>query len=527
MISKTVDASKAVNSKHPRAFTTALWLMVPTVTFFGLSNLLPIGLIGDDAVTYINGLGFLWSGEGFLVYASSLVEELNTGNHVLPLGAVATAGYVWIATLISKTPLGLEYSWSFLRVCVILLSIWAAAFATTTWTRRKIHVDDKQGFSFLLNYALISALALSTIQIHALWSHDPVTSYPIASWFTVTVGFILMGLIPIALSSNGWVFYVWLVVIILISILSIFLYEMAIASIAAGLVLLALLMVKRDTARSTRIRVVLTGLSLGTGGIVFGVTQFWRITRPQTYDGTQIGYTDLILPVWKTAMMGNLPMANFQRTQDSIAELQFFWIAGLRVGFAVFILLVVAYLVFWKRSHSSSQASVPIFESLVWIIGLIIYASLTALMFSFSRKYQVDIGMTIGNVYLNYAAGFLALATAISVIIRMLIQVNCKTTILASLIVIPTLATIQASTNENSALILEESFAWTQDLLKTLDNPSTKEFRCAALEPALSLRNPDWYRNGISNGMSKAFFGRYLDRFCDGSESPYIMIPKL
>jgi hypothetical protein len=126
----------------------------------------------------------------------------------------------------------------------------------------------------------------------------------------------------------------------------------------------------------------------------------------------------------------------------------------------------------------------------------------------------VEIGQTIGHVYLFYSVGLLSVSCLL-VIGFLIIGGRTKVSfVLVALVVLIPLAIIQGGFNSRSLQVLDRDMTWTKVLADQLGEPGTESERCTAFGEIAVRELPDWYSSGLIAGIESAYQNRYGQEFC-------------
>jgi hypothetical protein len=492
-----------------------LWALALVISFFGLSKLVPVGLIGDDFVVYMQGLAQLWSKDSFGSYIASNLSDLTTGNHVLPVAALFWAIYVRGAELLSHTPLSVSESWGVFRVASIVIAEIAAAFFMASWGRL-----SRLSFGFLrrstLSYFLIiSCVTLATIQIHAVWSNDPVISYSLASWGTAVFAFLYGGAIARILTTRQSKLWLWGLALPVFGILGVLSYEMMLGAIAAGGISIVVYIVLNFRNRPSWIRLAWLATGVAIPFVTLAFTQWLRWQQPQTYAGTTGGYAALVIPVFKTGVLGSVPLSSGSLAIQYGEGFPPRLLDVLLPLIAILLLLGFLYLInrpiMTARTKTVSFSLPALLSQVAFLLAL---WCVSTLIFAASSKYQVEIGQTIGHVYLFYSVGLLSVSCLL-VIGFLIIGGRTKVSfVLVALVVLIPLAIIQGGFNSRSLQVLDRDMTWTKVLADQLGEPGTESERCTAFGEIAVRELPDWYSSGLIAGIESAYQNRYGQEFC-------------
>lgn len=499
------------------------WTFAFGITITGLWQFIGLGLIGDDLVLLTQGLSQLWSPGGLSEYLGSILETSVTGNHVVPTAAIFTALYVWMTDAISQGPISLTLAWELLRVFSIVLGIWSASICISVWAKvAGMNVAMHRRFTLIV-YCLVAFVTIAFVQVHALWSQDPMISYPVAGWGSVTLAFLYFAACGQVFRKNGKVLLIWFSTSLILGILGIFHYEMMVAVYASTICAIVLKwLFECDRRRKFRFH-ALVFLTAVVPIVIFLISQWWRSQQLQSYDGTKQGYTALILPVFKNAFLSSLPLSNIGLTEAYADE------TSVQVGFlllllaSLVLLLVLARTVYSRTTVSSLQRSSGRDRTLDWGAFLALttfllgFWGIATLIFSASAKYQVELGAGIGYVYLFYAVGLISISCLVVQFALLALEKQKSMALWAIVIVCFLVATLQTTVNSRSLVTLDTEFAWTASLMDSLKKRTTNEERCAEWLKISAAELPGWYRTDLTTSIWLAYEAKNGTQYCSHS----------
>ena len=492
-----------------------LWSLALVVTFAGLTPLLGLGLLGDDLVDYSYGLGQLWSGS-LISHVSSMVGNANAGLHVLPIVGIARALHNQAASTLATTPLSVSQSWELLRVVWIIAGLVACSLTISAWTPLTRLPARLARHRTLIAYSILSAVALATMQIHGVWSQDPVLSYSVFSWFSAVLGFAFFAALGVVWRQSGRAAWRWSFAAAAIGITGILVYESVAAALVAGfgamLLLIFLTWEGRQSLRRALPVMVATLVPLG----VFAAVQLYRTRMPSTYDGTQFGWVAWILPVWKTGLLGGLPLTNYPLTMETTSGYDPGLHSSIAAPAAVALLFVITWVAYRRGRNLGPQVPVQIgWKAIAAVVSFCFaYWALATLVFSTTAKYQMEIETTVGRIYLFYSVALLCISVVLTMLALVVMARGWRAAIAAFVIAVLGLGIVQWNVNARSLSRIHADFAWTRTLLDGVENDLPSSTRSQACRPLRELVLPDWYSGGTMAGLDTAYQARFGEPFC-------------
>lgn len=480
-----------------------------------VAGLLPIAstpLLGDDAVLLATGARALRIDGSLLGYISETVTVSTSGNHVLPLGGLITSLVVAFTIALVDAGVGSLAVWGGIRLALVVAALFAAAWAAAQLLAPGDAGAQKRRRSDLVFqiFVLSGAVFLATMQIHGLWSQDPLLAYSLASWLTPTLVFATFGALMRSLWAErpvGW----WLLAFVL-SLTGPFVYEPFVVGLLATIPVLALCFRGAFSLGQLRARRLVTFSIVGLSTGAFLAGQAWRLAQGTDYSGTTGGFAQMVFPVWQTAVLGYLPLTNTHLTLSLAPDY------GFSVGLVVWIaVMITALVLLWHfgRGPSLERYWPPIglfsFFCLLFALGA---AGLIAL----SEKYQLEIGREIGRTYLFYGIGLLGIATT-AALLGQLLPAHKTGVLLGVLCLLLPLGTVQWVINSRQMSAIEDVSGWTRNISSALDNRLPSTALCFLDEKLNDPSVPSFYRNSITADLSQLYWGAEMSSLCPQGQS--------
>lgn len=487
----------------------------------GLSYLASVPPVGDDLVVVAKGMSHLVTADNFASFLWAETTEAISSTHVLPAGGAFTALYVSAAKVLAIGPLTMSQSWGLLRVISVLVAAMSTAYFL--YSARTLTGLPPVGVRrpFLTIYCAVAAVALATIQVHALWSQDPVISYPVASWFSVVLGMLLGAAVVRTWDSNSSrrQSTTWSVVAMLIATIGILHYEMMLAAVVAALVL-SVFLALRGGVSDRPLRMWLTLPYVVVPIAVFVVTQLVRIRLPSeysdgdsfTYEGTQVGHRAWVIQAVVVGAAGHLPLANgkltLQHTNSISGSSSFIGLSLLAVA------ALLSLLWFLARGHSAEVPRLrPLLTSALPLLAFVFTLTVLSVgIFAMTSKYQADMATQFGWVYLYYATGFMALTSTLALIL--LWSTRQKAFFAVGMALLMMLTSVQVSLNLRSTEALIEERAWSARLIDALDTQTPLDERCELIAEFKELGGPEWFRVDGLEALQTAHKAIHGDPYC-------------
>ena len=441
----------------------------------GFVGFLPIAvtpLVGDDTVVLAHGIAQLQDISQVPAYFLDSILVSVSSAHVLPFGGVFTSLYVSVTYLLTVFGLPPSLSWGLIRIATVMFAVWSLTYAVIRILRSQglLVGQSQRRWAHLSLFSLGLGIVIATTQIHALWSQDPMLAYAIAAWLTPA----LLGL-TIALSAT----YIGdarsrpglFVGVVALGIVGVFTYEPFVVGWVAALIPLLLLRAPAVSVRVRRLRKLWLGIAQSIILLLWAGAQLWRLAQPQTYDGTSVGFAQMVIPVWINGLLSSVPLSNAVLTQELVGDTPINWPAVLISTSAAVALAAGGLYARGRFPTLGAKAIAP------FIAFLILYAVGVIGLYSLSSKYQMELGNRVGSVYLFYAVSLVAIALVISMCMAFLGLRNRVVTFgFVSLLLV--VAVLQWSLNSKSLTELNSEWAWTSGVVNSLVESPPEDERC-------------------------------------------------
>jgi hypothetical protein len=492
------------------------WCIAVAATSLSLWPTLRQAIVGDDLVfVTFGGLGRLWANPSIPDFTRYWIVENVGSNHVTPLNGVAYALQIIGVDRLQGLGIGIADAWTFFRLAWIEVAILASAFLLHSWQPLMRLPAVPRRHAMLLYFSLISATVVATVQLHALWTYDPVLSYSVATWLTISLGLVYLATLARLWSAERSALGRWAAAAIACGIVGVLTYEMMIAAVLAGAIAVAILAFSRWRAEGLVRRLVWSATALAIPFVTFAAAQWARSLWPSWYEGTQTGYTALILPVLIAGVIGSLPLASMQLAQSAAGGISADVGAVLQTWFAVIVLGSLSF----RILRRGAQPNAPKKGANWWAVSALVLALGafwvgSTLIFAVSAKYQYELGTTIGNTYLHYSVGILCVACLVTLAALALAPLTRAYSVVGLVVILMAVSAIQASANSSIARALDAKLGWTIPLVDALDGTVDDAARCRLGADLTGSGLPERQRIAIMNGLSDAYLARYGKEYC-------------
>jgi hypothetical protein len=486
------------------------FLVVSLLIIAGTAPILATPIIADDLIVFAKGIAQISSSSNFLELSEIIFENirLSTGyHHIMPMAGVIHFFQDWsIYQLLTVVPDPLLL-FAIFRTCWHIFSLAAMSLFINELLLDSRFNDFR---AFVTTFALSGISFISFTQIHSAWKESPIASYGIHGSGIAGIGFLyLFGIAKITRSKD--VSMLKILTVLTLGTVGMLTYEMFIAPLLVGIVLYLHLSRKiftfRQIFRNRSLMVVLIPFSLFLG------SQLIRLFNSDKnyYDGTQFGDPNLIFPGFLTGMYGSLPLAYLDQAVRQVGFASVDFETSGQFFSSLLALLVVAWVANRKKVSDSSYLSA---SNRQLLIGLLIALwAIATLSFMAAAKYQNELGVELGKIYMFYAVGNLSIV-GISVI--WLLGSSTRMQIL----IVSLIATIGLYTNiYNAALVSKiqsnemiKSYTYMFQTISDNDVPSTK--KCAWQSYLRASNLPEYYKESLIPNFNLFYYNYYGSPFC-------------
>jgi hypothetical protein len=411
-----------------------------------------------------------------------------------PAGAIFGAVHTWISLeLASKLRIDMTYIFGFTKIVLLIL----ICYQVTSILSRFLSVSTRCPQLA----QLVVVMTAITIQIHGIWSNDPVVSFPIAG-----LGSTLLGLTLIAKFTNDYpsLTYRRASIIGVIGVITVCYYELtygAVLGIGAAYALSKVLVERKISLRTTILTLLLC--LPASAAIVFG--RLHSSSVAQSYGGTTIGSMGQILTTFYVNSVSSLPASGWSLSRTALSGFP-------KMSYYALLAVLVVTLVLFK----SHEIRVVRCKQLVWItfFPIVVYFLFANLLLSATSKIQMEV-KAIGQVYTAYPVG-MALCVMLGVVIYSASGYGAfrviRPFLIAALIV---LASLQISINHNLSGRLRSMTGPNRELVKNYSTNSTTAQRCSIITNWMNGDWPEYYETGIFKGLNLASNHYYGRDYCD------------
>lgn len=353
---------------------------------------------------------------------------------------------------------------------------------------------------------LCSFVFFSTLQIHGLWSNDPVSSYPMSGFMVAAIGFFLL----------GWAAHTSLrptkfrVLALSVSCVVSVLYYEILAGVGVLTFLVLLSSISRMNLSRSLGRIVFLAAPAIATFLTMTISRMHTATQSENYGGTHIVLGDKALKTFIFGLLSSLPASAWRITTQFLDG----GVTLKLVSVATLILVVVVGLREFPTISDFARTSRTknrfLFSSL--ILSLIGFWFFAVGLQSLTEKVQNETGK-LGYVYTYYAIGSASAAVLIALSVVFISQksLNFRITFFTCFLLF---ATIQGSITWRISEQMSNSLIPNRSLLAAFSNFDTVPKRCQALRNWSAGNWPTYYEDGMILGLQEASLGFHQEPFC-------------
>lgn len=492
-----------------QTFTSLRFFLITTAYLALLFPILRAPIIGDDL---INPFYIATINDDFKE-ALSYGFQSGTGHHFNFIGSTIGnfLNFLWLHFgALTNLPHLFFYA---LIKAVIFISL---SLVTTLLAMKTIR---HKNLEFLHFYALTCFFLAGSIQIHQIWSNDPVGNYPYSGFGSVVLGLcaIYRYILAIESSTPKNIFLA-----VFATFFAIFYYELNIALITCFLVI----WVYREGFKLSWAQIPRFSTLILLPIIYIGVARYLTLDSVGNYSGVQVGN----LLTWpKTALLGiasSFPVAAWPTSLKYIGSgvyLDVFSMFIPIIGFTYLSRLSISnlkvYFNLQKRMRPKKNLSFESHPEIVY--GIVAYWLSSILILTSTVKYQSEIS-EVGQVYLFYASGLVAFTCAMIFFLNKSIgdlRVDRARLIVRISIFVFFLQIVVNTSLVNAAYSIT---APSQRLISVYSKFSTDLERCQAWHNWAQGAWPDYYELAMSTGLDSSYRKFFEKPFCSNGTNPIL-----
>jgi hypothetical protein len=481
--------------------TWATMLVLQLVLTFPI---MAAGIVGDDLINpfyqfYVTG--------SELAKVMSYGVEAGTSHHFNVIGTIVGTFHThfW---LVFGSWFGTSHIlyYQITKFLMITFSLLAAAF----FLKNLLNLGSDARTSFTRIYLMVMIVFASTVQIHSLWSNDPVGNYPMSGFASVAIGFLVLGILLRYAQNPQWLAAIVLTLSIIAAILY---YAINVALVVAIFVFFVLSKYLRVGYEAP---VAQKAMIIGTPTVVTLLARIQTSEASANYGGATTGTLWGFFRALFNGSISSLPSSSWGLVRELIPNLLInYWQLGL-LGLGVFGIVVS----FSKIDTSLSRAPIEVNLKEVLLIAIVLssYSITSVAIQAATQKYQNELP-EIGYVYNFYSVTSISIAVFISALHFWLFFTHKIFGIIIQAALISMFA-VQSVINWTVVNKLESVTSPSQNLISAFGSQSSNSERCLAWATWASGAWPDYYEEGMANGLSSASRFYYGIDFCDSGTRP-------
>jgi hypothetical protein len=479
----------------------AIWLFVVGLLFKPAITAQPAG---DDL---INPFYMFFETNGSFFESFKLGIEYGTSHKFDILGQIAFVTHSWLWIQFDYFT-GLDHTWFYalskgMIFAVVLLS-------ATYWLQQIIWSLRLQISSWKLLF-LVTAFSGSTVQMHNIWSNDPVANYPMSGYASAVFSFVVLGLLVRHKNSQSlktmFLVSTWVSVAIL--------YYQINISLLPAVLMFWLANSWLNLKDKNLLQPILRGTALFLMPVVvvlYGT--FLTSGKTDDYGGTTIGSWSTFPKTTVIGILGTLPGGGWNLSEKSIGAIFFpGWTTAL-VG--VILLWILISLVPPKATDKSNSFDwKEAFKIL--LPGVAFWLAVVSIQ-TMTSKYQNEI-VSVGQIYNFYSHGHIFIAGVVLIVFLGLSRISNRWTTVAICIIV-FFGVTQFQINSQLKTVMRDGNSQSLKLLDSFDVSTSDKSRCEAWKNWASIGWPEYYETGMSVGYQQAFKTLYGKEFCSSGTDP-------
>lgn len=483
------------------------WLL-RALELFSITGLINLGLrpvlttvvVADDLIgpfSMFNDAGpSLWS------HVKAGYNAASYG-HFNYIGQIVGAfvNWIWLRLMLA----GVRYStlYFFTKLIIYIALIYVAAA-----TIRSILAMWNTTIHPVALRIAIAITMIGTLQLHLVWSNDPVASYPMSGYTSVIFGLLaIWAAAELIQHSSTWIFKFVAPLTFLTAVLY---YEMNIALIPTiGILAISYHVSHRSTQISSIKHLARIAAIYVVPTIFIAILQMQNAAKSASYEGTAIALNDGTLTTFVTLLISSLPFSSWHLGFDWLYEYPSTLSSSmLLLGTASLISIGL-----WRIHEIEKTKKVS--QKAFWLIPpLVSYWIFSTAIQSATSKVQSE-ATRIGSVYNFYAVGSTVLILLIAVSVLFTLQkiekIGLKIIFLTPFFIVINLQVfLNFSIQQQHYTLLPQ----VRHLLVSYSERRPIDERCLALQTWLSMGWPTYYSNSMTTGMEKSYQTKFNEPFC-------------
>ena len=446
----------------------------------------------DGGSTLRSGLAYSWHGS-------------TEGASFRVVGGAVGAVYDWLWLTVSATfDVGMSTFYAATKFVVLLA---CASVIAQFW----FLVAKKYGRAIRFRDALVlvSVALFGTLQIHGLWSNDPVVSYPLAGYGAAALGFALLSMAVVASGQTAWRPYVTGSAV---AVVAVSYYEINIGAVIGSAAILLMGAWTQRAHRRNSMGVLLKGaLFVGAPAAVVLYGRTVTAANSAVYAGTQARAAGSLRAL-VLGLGGLLPASAWRLSSRTLGGGWF------RFSSLLIVVFVIACLARWWSlrpvEDEPGTRSVMTGPRAVAIAAVAGYGLFGVALQSITVKVQ-DETKQLGYVYTAYAMGSCVVALGVAILARfVLLRWRSNSTQYLVCAAALVFLVVQSTVNWRLSERMNVNYALNRSVLDAFDQDVSVKERCEAFSAWSEVPWPDYYRNDMRDGLQKAYEYYFGQPFC-------------
>lgn len=503
-----MDEEQEVPRRWPQQVTAGIFYLISS--FFLLYPALSTPVVADD---FLNP--FSQTADG----GSSLFEALKygwrggtEGASFRPVGNLIGSAFNWLWLTISAR-LDISMSTLYAGTKLIVLILCAASAARFWYIASR---EYGRGIRYWDALVLTSLALFGTLQLHT-WSSDPVASYPLAGYGSAVLGFAVLSSAVLCNRNRTWRSYL---VGAGLAVVSVLYYELNIGAVIGSAFILASgsFLLRRVDRRAALIHLARSLIFVGAPAIAVFYGRTATTSRQGVYAGTVVRLSGAARAV-ALGVGGIFPGAAWR------LSIRFLGGRVLLVFFVIGLVVFLGWVIRWwaqnYRSLEPERHSPCEVAQAVLVAAAVLYVLFTIVLESVTVRVQ-DSAPELGFVYTFYAVGSSVIALGLAVGFRSIYFRVGRAGSARYLFCAVGLAFIfiQSTLNWNLSRQNNIMFVLNHRLLDAFDADVPEYRRCEAFNEWAQGPWPVYYREGMRNGLQKAYQYYFDEPFCSTLSAP-------
>jgi hypothetical protein len=479
---------------------TSHFLLILSLIAVGLRPILTTVIVADDLIGPFSMA--VEAGAGFVDHLRVSWEAASYG-HFNYFGQIVggIVNWSWMQLMLH----GIRFStiYFFTKLLVFVAVIYAASSTIKGVSRLWGGEIDKKKLRLLLTFAMIGSL-----QLHLVWSNDPVASYPMSGYASVVVGLIALTMAASSLHDPTSIRKAFFAATSLF--LAIVYYEMNIALIPAIAILTVTYVFSSQERRTRAFRTVLrTSMIYLVPALLVLELQRRNAAESVAYDGTAIRLSGSMLTTFARLIISSLPYSSWHLASD--------WIADFPSISDHFVLLfafgVIAITILFVELRK--QTTVATSRVMWWSVPMLVTYWFAATGIQSSTVKVQNEATQIGYVYNFYAIGSIAVSVVAAFVLYSFFANPLKLIRAVPVTFLLIVLCIgQIHVNESIQEKHYQMLPQTRNLLVSFTEQWPLEARCGWLDEWLKMGWPTYYSNAMVSGLERSYSEEFNQPFC-------------